>query len=461
MSSSAPANASLPVSDGYNVASGAHFLKWWKQHLIECIPSGVRQRSQRGARPLMLSTVDGKIWPSGADFGDSAPLARTKLLSGDAAKLKPATLLVGERNGFRREVALPITVEDRLAQVLAFELDRLTPLKPDDLYYDFRVLRRDNAKGICVAEVLAAPKARVDAMIKEARELGADVDRLVLSTTDVDHGIDLFKLSRKQASEAVNSNWLTPLLALLCLGLVIALVAYPIFKKRQYVIALMPTEAAARAEAETATVIQRQLDKQLGEYNLLLKRKHATPIAVQVLEDIGKRLPDDTWAQSFEIKPQANSKTREVIVQGETGSGAKLLQIVQESSLLKEPVLKAAMTRVAPNAERFHFAGELVSVAAPAGMTLADSATLLGTPMQVAPSSAAGAPLAAGKATDAPKSSATDAPKTPPDAAKLPSPAVTTPSVSGSMATKAEGTKAAPPPPPAAMPPSAVPEKKP
>ncbi len=458
--SSVPPNAALPVSDGYNAASGAHFLKWWKQHLIECIPSGIRQRSQRGARPLLLSIADGKIWPSGADFGDSAPLARNKLLSGDASKLKPATLLIGERNGFRREVALPITVEDRLAQVLAFELDRLTPLKPDDLYYDFRVLRRDNAKGICVAEVLAAPKARVDAMIKEARELGAGVDRLALSTTDVDHGIDLFKLSRKQPADATKSNWLTPLLALLCLGLVIALVAYPIFKKRQYVIALMPMETAARAEAETATVIQRQLDKQLGEYNLLLKRKHATPIAVQVLEDIGKRLPDDTWAQSFEIKPQANSKTREVIVQGETGSGAKLLQIVQESSLLKEPVLKAAMTRVAPNAERFHFAGELVSVAAPAGMTLADSATLLGTPMQVAPSSAAGAPLTAGKVPETPKSTAADAPKSPADGAKPPNPAVPAPLASGATSTKADSTKVAPAPSPAAMTPGAAPERK-
>ncbi len=457
--SSSPATAQ--ASDGFNVATGTHFLTWWKQHLIECIPMAIRSRTQRAARPLMLSTADSKIWPSGADFGDSTPLQRNKLLSGDPTKLKPATLLIGERNGFRREVALPIGVEDRLAQVLSYELDRLTPLKPDDLYYDFRVLRRDNAKGICVAEVLAAPKARVDDMIKEARELGANVDRLVLSTTDVDHGIDLLKASRTQASETSKSGWLTPLLALLCLGLVIALVGYPIFKKRQYVIALMPAETVARAEAETATVIQRQLDKQLGEYNLLLKRKHATPIAVQVLEDIGKRLPDDTWAQSFEIKPQTNSKTREVIVQGETGSGAKLLQIVQESPLLKEPVLKAAMTRVAPNAERFHFAGELVSVAAPAGMALADSATLLGTPMQVAPSSAAGAPLAAGKAAapaEATKAAA-DATKPPADAAK-PAAAVTTPSVTGTIGTKSDGAKATPPVMPAPAPSVGTPEKK-
>jgi hypothetical protein len=107
-------------------------------------------------------------------------------------------------------------------------------------------------------------------------------------------------------------------------------------------------------------------------------------------------LPDDTWAQTFEIKPVANAPAgqhpREVIVQGETGSGGKLLQLVQESTLLKDPVLKAAMTRVSPTAERFHFAGELVAVAAPPGLTLSDTGAVLGTPIQVTPNNAAGAP---------------------------------------------------------------------
>ncbi|TAG06248.1 MAG: hypothetical protein EAZ21_00080 [Betaproteobacteria bacterium] len=406
--------ASVQVSDGFNVSTAAHFFKWWKQHLVECIPGPIRRRSQRAARPLLVSIADGKIWAAGGDFADSAVLEHTPLLSGDSSKLKPTALLIGERNGFRREVALPITVEDRLTQVLAFELDRLTPLKPDDLYYDFRVVRRDNVKGVCIAEVLAAPKARVDTMIAAARERGAEINRLVLSTSDVDHGMDLYKLSRKQDADAPKLAWLTPLLMLLCLALTLALVAYPIFKKRQYVIALMPIESMARAEAETATVLQRQLDKQVGDYNLLLKRKHATPIAVQVLDDLSKRLPDDTWAQSFEIKPQANTKVREVIVQGETGSGATLLQLVQGSPLLKEPMPKAAMTRVAPNAERFHFAGELISAAPPPGMTLADSATLLATPMQVVPSNAAGAPQTAAKSavsSDASKSPSADSPK--------------------------------------------------
>jgi hypothetical protein len=218
---------------------------------------------------------------------------------------------------------------------------------------------------------------------------------------------------------------------------------YPIFKKRQQVIALMPIESSARTDAEAASIVQRQLDKLVTEYNHLLKRKHASPIAVQVLEDMGKRLPDDTWAQTFEIKPVANAPTgqhpREVIVQGETGSGGKLLQLVQESTLLKDPVLKAAMTRVSPTAERFHFAGELVAVAAPPGLVLSDSTTLLGTPMQVTPNSAAGAPATATpSAVSGAPSAATKAPSSEGKSSASDS-SVTAPAATSSQSAPAKG----------------------
>ncbi|MGL5001476.1 MAG: hypothetical protein ACRDAM_00885 [Casimicrobium sp.] len=384
------------TSDGYSVASGSQFLRWWKTHLWECLPQAIRASAKRSARPMMISLADDAVWPERSDLAKPYKISQTNYLSGNSNKLRDVTLVIGEGNGLRRKVELPLAVEERLGQVLAYELDRLTPLRADELYYDFRLLSRNVSRGVCVVELLAAPKSRVNEMIANAKASGAEVTRLLLAPNDVDHGIDLLRKPADEAASKDAKRWLTPLLVALCALLALALVAYPIYKKRQHVIALLPIESSARADAEAASVVQRQLDKQVAEYNHLLKRKHASPIAVQVLEDMTKRLPEDTWAQSFEIKTVAGAPTgthpREVIVQGETGSGAKLLQIVQESTLLKDPVLKAAMTRVSPTAERFHFAGELVAVAPPPGLSLADASAVLSVPMQVTPNSAAGAP---------------------------------------------------------------------
>ena len=114
---------------------------------------------------------------------------------------------------------------------------------------------------------------------------------------------------------------------------------------------------------------------------------------VQLLDDLSKRLPDDTWAQSIEIRTIPTQKTKEVVLQGETGSGGKILQIVQESPLIKDPAFKATMTRVAPNAERFHIAGEIIAAELPKALLLTDATAVITVP--VSPSAPAGAPTAA------------------------------------------------------------------
>ena len=60
---------------------------------------------------------------------------------------------------------------------------------------------------------------------------------------------------------------------------------------------------------------------------------------------------------------------------------------------IKDPAFKATMTRVAPNAERFHIAGELVLAEMPKQIQLSDAAAV--TTVQVSPNAPAGAPSTA------------------------------------------------------------------
>jgi hypothetical protein len=146
-----------------------------------------------------------------------------------------------------------------------------------------------------------------------------------------------------------------------------------------------------------------------------------------LLDDLSKRLPDDTWAQSIEIRSVPNQKAKEVVIQGETGSGGKILQLVQESPMIKDPAFKATMTRVAANAERFHIAGEMVAAELPKSLVLTDSAAIITVPVSPAP--VAGAPVTAkapGAATLSPPPPPATAPTaTPPTLSPSPVPAAT------------------------------------
>lgn len=413
------------------------FIGWWKQQLWECIPASWRAKSIQARRPAMWAPATDQVWAAGASTLNSQIFTRSAL----AQRGGTITLVASEANGFRRVVELPIAVSGRLQQVLSFELDRLTPLRASDLYYDFRVLDRNAAAGNCRVEVVAVPRARVAPWLADAQQKKLDVTRIILAPTDVDSSLNLLNATRTEADAPARYRWLNTTLLAVCALLAIALVAFPLWQMRQQVIDLMPVEATAKSEAEAASLLQRQLEKQIGEYNLPLARKHGAPLVIQVIEDLTKRLPDDTWATSFEIKSTPNVKLREVIVQGETGSGGKILQLFQESPLLKDPVLKAAMVRmVNPSSERFHIAGELVSADLPKSLLLSDASAVMTVPgVSVVPSAPAGAPASA-KAPAAPapvatSTASTTSSVTPPSAATPTAAASVAASVSGAVPT--------------------------
>ncbi len=448
---------SLPGSPaGVNQALG-EFLRWWKRHLLECVPASMRARMAQARRPAMWSATDDRFWPPAASMSDSKPFSHSAAAqrgSGDVA------LVAGESNGFRRDVELPLAVESRLAQVLSYEIDRLTPLRASELYYDFRVKSRNPAAGVCTVELAAAPRSRVAPMLETARQRNLNVTRLLLAPSDIDTSFDLLATTRTADEAAERYGWVNPALLVLCALLALALVVVPLWQMRQQVIDLMPVETSARADAEIASAMQRQLDKQITEYNLPLARKHSSPLAIQVLDDLSKRLPEDTWAQSLEIRSVPNQKTREIVLQGETGSGGKLLQIVQESPLIKDPAFKAAMTRVTPTAERFHIAGELVAAELPRQLQLSDAAAV--TTVPVAPALPAGAPAAGKSAAPAAVPPAVGSSQ-PPVTAVTPPPAVPAATVTAAApaAGSAPDSRRPPVASPAAPPTPPAPEKKP
>src|ERR1051325_2271629 len=84
--------------------------------------------------------------------GRETPLGRFGLAAsalGDIPRPsgKPAVLRVGESDVLGKTLSLPLAAERQLEQVLAFEMDRETPFKPDELFWTHRIDRRDRQTG--------------------------------------------------------------------------------------------------------------------------------------------------------------------------------------------------------------------------------------------------------------------------------------------------------------------------
>jgi len=121
-----------------------------------------------------------------------------------------------------------------------------------------------------------------------------------------------------------------------------------------------------------------------------------------VLQDVTRLMPDNTWVQQFDLK-QAG-KTREVQITGETTSSSRLIEIMEQSQLLKSAQTRGTITRGSqPGSERFMIAAEVKPTAAPEPSPVGDA--------PAAPGAAAAAkPPAAPAPTPAPAPAAAPAP---------------------------------------------------
>ncbi len=75
----------------------------------------------------------------------------------------------------RKSVVLPAAVEENLHQTLAYDLDRHTPFKADEVYFDAIVVGRDAARKEIRVDLAAALKSFVDQVRRRVESWGARV----------------------------------------------------------------------------------------------------------------------------------------------------------------------------------------------------------------------------------------------------------------------------------------------
>ena len=148
------------------------------------------------------------------------------------------------------------------------------------------------------------------------RDWGGSVQGVVL-VDDVVRSpapIDLLPESQRGEREASGARRLQLGLAAAVLVLFALALALPLWQKRDAAIGLMPVLAKAQAEAEATDALAKELERNVADYNFLLAKKHANQPVLAFIEELSRLLPDSTWVQQLDIRPQG--KVREVQIAG-------------------------------------------------------------------------------------------------------------------------------------------------
>ncbi|MEO7741777.1 MAG: pilus assembly protein PilM [Usitatibacter sp.] len=403
------------------------FWRWWTRELVQMVPE--RFAALGGATRVPQLAVEGdEIILAEPQVGAGV---QTRTSSSDPQRTRAAVhamldaagegrgrarLVLAHSEALLRRATMPAATEENLAQVLAFEMDRLTPFRADEVYYDHRVVSRDAPAGTIAVVVAVARRELVDRQVALLRSLGVNVEGVTVREDGPQPGgaLDLMPAGLRSESETPRARIVKRALLAVTGLLLLAVLAYPAFRKREAIIALHPIEARAQAEAQTADKLAQELERLVAEYNFLLAKKHGTPPVLAYLEEISRLLPDNTWVQQFDLKPAG--KTRELQIQGETASSSKLIEILEQSALIRNASTRGTVTRGSqPGTERFFIAAEAKTRPLPEAVSVAQLASPISVPAAPANPSEPLLPTAPGRGSVRPPAKG-EAPATPPPA---------------------------------------------
>ncbi len=378
------------------------FWRWWTAELAALTPVSTRGAIRRRLTLPVIEFGDGEAVFWRPDVVDGAirmvAVARVALL-GDANEIAAAgraavAALMAYRQGesrgppnvvvalphrqvLRKEIVLPAAVDEDLGQALSYDLDRHTPFRPEQLYFDAAVIGRDPAARTIRVDWVAALKTAVDAARRQVEDWGATVAAVVPGPASTSSTRINLLPEDARSRRRLWRRWQVWAPAALVAAIALAVLFVPLLQKREYAIALNLQTEGAHQQAEAADAVRVQLDRAQSDYNYVLARKYAYPGAVQMLDEVTKLLPDDTWISALEVKSTTRGKDtqREMLLRGESANAGKLISLLEDSKLVEQAALRSPTTKLQPGpGEVFDLGSQLRALTpSPAAQTAASA----------------------------------------------------------------------------------------
>lgn len=330
-------------------SGGPRFLAWWGGELAGLLPAGLRARALRGPEVLLLSAQADGLRVHRERTGDLLALIEANAVpeeqrasfaracSGIDADDRRLALLLPSSFVLRRKLQLPQAAAADLRRVVGYEIDRQTPFKPEQVWYDVRVLDADAAPGQLAVELIAAPRAEIESLLGRLLGIGIVPDAVDVVEAGGRIGANLLPPSQRPRRTHPRRR-ANLILAAICIVLAVAAMLQWLGNRQNALDAMQAQVDALRAQARQATGLREQLVNAAGASGFLALRKRATPSPLSLLADLTRRLPADTWLQRFSL-----DSTGLLTMQGESAKAAGLIDTLRDSPLIAEPKLQGVI----------------------------------------------------------------------------------------------------------------------
>lgn len=338
-------------------------ITWWKEQMRDLVPASLRPTSQTWRRVLVADLSDvHEVTLSLRSRSGTVPLGRFGLGGSDLrdavasvpkARRKSPILVVSPALVLEREVVLPLNAEHELARVVAYDMDRLTPFRAEEVIWTCIAEKRDPVRGRLHARVTLLPRVRIQPTLSALALAGFHAASVEARDADRWRTIPLTALR-------LNPGWLgmrtyTYTVACCCF-LAVAAVAMPFILQ-----SLVSANLDARIEAMQPQVAQAEkLRKAIASgvttADAIAAARNQVGAPLQAIALLTEVLPDDTFLISLSVRQ------RKVTISGRSAAAARLIGAMASHPLIHDPAFTAPVIRDETNGgEQFSIRAELGS----------------------------------------------------------------------------------------------------
>jgi general secretion pathway protein L len=319
------------------------FFIWWSDELKQLLPESWQARLRLATRRLILQFDAESMllcleenhevrslesFPLEQD-GELAKKQVKALLDKDELNELPRFLALDSQRILVKELKLPIAAEGNLQQVLSFEMDRQTPFRASEVYFDWRNLPPGSEPGEIRLELVVAPRKFVDPLLDNLTGRGlapAGIDVMQAGRT---LGVNLLPAQLRQQSMNSRSRLNYGLAAATAL-LLVAVMMQSLGARADRIEKLDQAIAEVQDEARRVQKLKEQLDDTSEAASFLTRRRAESPLAVEIVAEVTTTLPDGTYLDRLVLGKDT------VIMQGKSNNAQQLIELVNRSAMFAE-----------------------------------------------------------------------------------------------------------------------------
>jgi general secretion pathway protein L len=322
------------------------FFGWWLTQLSELVPQRLRRSAPAAADATVITPLDAAISAVAVGLrrgGRETALGQFSLGGSELAELphspaKPVVLRLRQHDVLAKTLVLPLAAERELDQALLFEMDRETPFRSDEVYWNHRVEVVDRPNARLSVRLVVMPKAHLAPLLEPLGHAGIAPARVEIGDGP-DAGFWLPLRHDRHAVERGHGMLLKPL-AVCCALLALAAIATPFVRQSLTMTKLDEALAAGRAAATEADRLHGEISRLAGSAALIATEREKVGAPLVVLAAATRVLPDDSYLTEMQLQQ------RKLTISGRSAGAARLIGAMAADDEFHNPTFAAPVTRI-------------------------------------------------------------------------------------------------------------------